>query len=95
MIDLQSSMLPPFSYERDLSPYEADQQSLCTSILDAINNEIDIIVNLLSEGNNLLEYMDDEINIKDITTIVNNLNNQLFRNAIRMNALKHKMRKSI
>ncbi len=90
MIDSHNIMQPPFSCQRDLFLHGSDQQSLCACILDAINNEIDVIVSLYSEGTKLLEAMDDEINKKEIATIINDLNNQLYQYAISTNALKYR-----
>lgn len=87
MIGSQNSMQPLLSFGKDFLLY--DQQSLCALVLDAIN-EI-AILNLISEGNKLLEAMDGEIHIEEIATIITNLNNQLLQHVVKMNALRCKM----
>lgn len=94
MIDTQGIMQPPFSHERESCGYNNVQQSLCACILDAINNEIDVVGELISEGKKLIEDMDDMMNMKEITTNVKYLNNELYLHAIRMNTLKFETPKS-
>lgn len=91
MIDSHGNIQPPFSCGRESFLYGTDQQSLYAGILDTINNELDVIVNLLSEGKKLLEDIDDETNNDEIITIVKKTNYHLFQHAIRINTLKNKL----
>ncbi len=92
MIDNQSNL--PFSVKNSLFSYDSVQQSLYAPILDVINNEIDIMVNLMAEGNKLSEVIDDEAHIKEAAAIVNHLNLQIYQHIRKMNALRSGIRKT-
>lgn len=90
MINQQNDVKPTFSYDRDMLLYTSVQQSLNALILDIIDSDMDTIVNLLSEGNELLEMTDSETNGENIATIVRYLNSRLHQHTISMNVLKYK-----
>lgn len=78
-----------FLAEENILLGKDDPQFFCSIVLDICCDDIELMSNLIIEGNNLIDTLGNDMSSHELRIIINNLNERLSQHIHKMTAIKN------